>query len=99
MAFRPYKFELQNKNRPLSVARQESGIGKYPPTVYHKFCEKERCFMNFSKINDDIVVGLCWNCGKEIRLHDKKYFVNDEVWCERCADNGIRVYVDGRRDE
>lgn len=55
--------------------------------------------MNFSKINDDIVVGLCWNCGKEIRLHDKKYFVNDEVWCERCADNGIRMYVDGRRDE
>lgn len=38
--------------------------------------------------NDNPVIGICWNCGKEIRLRDTKYFVDEEVWCEACASRG-----------
>ena len=45
----------------------------------------------FEKIfreSDNPVIGICWNCGKEIRLHDTKFFINEEVWCEVCASRG-----------
>ena len=55
--------------------------------------------MNFSKLNDDPVIGICWNCGKEIRLHDSTSLINDEIWCERCAGSEVKLYVEGERDE
>ena len=55
--------------------------------------------MNFLTSDENFVVGICWNCGKELRIDDPKFFVNDEVWCERCADNGVGLYMEDDCDE
>ena len=34
------------------------------------------------------VVCLCWNCGKEIHADEKQNFVDEEIWCNECAGNG-----------
>lgn len=28
---------------------------------------------------------LCWNCGREIAVDEKTFFVNDEIWCSDCC--------------
>lgn len=48
--------------------------------------------MKFSKKFDNPVFCLCWKCGKEIRLHDRKCFINEEIWCEDCAGEVIAPY-------
>ena len=50
-------------------------------------------------MSDNPVIGICWNCGKEIRMHDTKFFINEEIWCESCAEGEIKMYVEGKRDE
>lgn len=32
------------------------------------------------------VVCICWNCGKEIRTGDNQNLINDEIWCDKCAE-------------
>ena len=44
--------------------------------------------MKKSKTSDNPVIGICWNCGKEIRMYDPKFFINEEIWCEKCASRG-----------
>lgn len=29
---------------------------------------------------------LCWNCGREILDTDPIYEINEELWCEKCAN-------------
>lgn len=29
---------------------------------------------------------LCWNCGREILDNEPIYEVNEELWCENCAN-------------
>lgn len=92
-------FGLKSEDRPLPVARQKAVNRKISNNIITHFCEKGRYFMNFSKLNDDPVIGICWNCGKEIRLHDSTSLINDEIWCERCAGSEVKLYVEGERDE
>ena len=35
-------------------------------------------------VND--VICLCWNCGKEIHSNDNQNIINDEIWCDECAE-------------
>lgn len=37
---------------------------------------------------------LCWNCGREIRDTEPIYEINEELWCEQCAD----PYADDKPD-
>lgn len=38
--------------------------------------------------DENPVVCLCWNCGKEIRKNDNQNLVNEEIWCDECANDG-----------
>ncbi len=32
------------------------------------------------------VVCLCWNCGREIYSGEARHFMDDEIWCDDCAE-------------
>nr|DAJ08051.1 MAG TPA: co-chaperone HscB [Caudoviricetes sp.] len=32
------------------------------------------------------VVCLCWNCGKEIHKDENLNYINEEIWCDECAN-------------
>lgn len=55
--------------------------------------------MKFPKKTENPIFCLCWRCGGEIRKYDKKCFVNEEIWCEKCAATYVKMYVEGNRDE
>ena len=57
-----------------------------------KFSKKKEVFTESSKDDYNPILCLCWNCGKEIRLHDHKYFINDDIWCAECVEGGgVRI--------
>lgn len=42
---------------------------------------------------------LCWNCGREIHDTEPIYEVNEELWCEKCADPSADDKPDCAYDE
>lgn len=32
------------------------------------------------------VVCLCWNCGKEIHADENQNMINEEIWCDDCVN-------------
>lgn len=42
---------------------------------------------------------LCWNCGREIHDTEPIYEVNEELWCEQCADPSADDKPDCAYDE
>lgn len=44
-------------------------------------------------MNDNPVVCLCWNCGREIHKGEGIYDVNNEKWCSDCV-SGCYTFPD-----